>query len=144
MSKITFYGYNEKGKYRQHHQSVFDAYWQGQPDGNYSGTFEKSVAPKTLPQMAYYYSVIVPSALKQMKADGNDTYKVEVGGGVKELPIDEDLVDKILKGACMVKSKSRLSIEEASEFIEKCIRWCARYLGCVIPDADKDWRQAKP
>jgi hypothetical protein len=45
----------------------------------------------------------------------------------------------ILKQACMVESKGRMSIEEASEFIEKCIKWCARYLGCVIPPADKNW-----
>ena len=140
MNKVTFYGYNEKGKYYWHHQGVFDSYWQGQPDGNYSGTFGKSVAPKTLPQMAYYHSVVVPAALKAIIAAGNDTYKVEVGGGVKEFPIDEDMTDKILKGACHVKSKGRMNIEEASEFIDRCIMWCARYLGCVIPPADKNWR----
>ena len=136
----TFYGYNEKGKFHWHHQTVFDAYWQGQPDGSQSATFSKSVAPKTLPQMAYYYAVIVPAALKEMIAAGNDTYRVEVGGGTKEFKTDKEMVDKILKDACHVKSKGRMSIEEASEFIDRCIRWCARYLGCVIPDPDKDWK----
>ena len=141
MSATTFYGYNEKGKFHWHHQSVFDSYWQGQPDGNQSATFDKSVAPKTLPQMAYYHAVIVPEALKGMIASGNDTYEIKVGGGVKEFKMDEVMVDKILKGACQVKSKGRMSIEEASEFIDRCIRWCARYLGCVIPDASPTWRE---
>ena len=141
MNSVTFYGFNEKGKFHWHHQGVFDSYWQGQSDGNYSGTFDKSVAPKTLPQMAYYHAVIVPAALKGIIAAGNGTYKVEVGGGVKEFPMDDDMVDKILKGACHVKSKGRMNMEEASEFIDKCIMWCARYLGCVIPNPDPLWRE---
>lgn len=140
---VTFYCYNEKGKFHWHHQGVFDSYWQGQPDGNQSATFDKSVAPKTLPQMAYYHKIIVPEALKAMIASGNDTYKVEVGGGVKEFLMDDVMVDKILKGACHVKSKARMNMEEASEYIDRCIMWCARYLGCAIPEPDRNWKETK-
>src|SRR4030043_448889 len=136
--QTTFYGYIEKGKWNWHHEGIFQSYCKGQKDGIYSLTIEKSTHPKTLPQMAYYYAVIVPEALKAIKEMGNETYQVPIGDKVKELEINEDIVDAILKSACKVTSKSRMSMEEASEFLEKCIRWCARYLGCVIPDPDKN------
>jgi hypothetical protein len=137
---VTFYGYIEKGVYHRYHQGVFEAYCRGMKDGDYSETFSKTTHPKTLAQLAYYYAVIIPAALKQMKADGNDTYTVQIGERTKELPLNEDVVDMILKQACLVKSKARMSQEEASEFLDRCIKWCARYLGCVIPPADKDWK----
>lgn len=141
-NKITFYGYIEKGRWHWHHKGVFDAYCKGQKDGNYSATLNESVPPKTLPQMAYYYSVIIPAAMKQIKADNDgDSYIVKIGNREKEVEIDEDTVDKILKGACKVKSKGRMTMKEASEFIDKCIKWCARYLGIVIPDPDPNWKE---
>lgn len=137
--KVTFYGTIKDGIYTRTHPEIFDAYCLGQPDGEYSDDFQKTVAPKTLAQLAYYYAVIIPTALRQMQEDGNGSYVVMIGSRAKKMPLDKDVVDRILKEACMVESKGRMSIEEASEFIEKCIRWCARYLGCVIPPADKDW-----
>lgn len=138
--KVTFYGNITKGVYTLYHREVFEAWCLGAKDGDYSLTLTKTVHPKTLAQLAYYYAVIIPTALNQMKADGNDTYVVKIGDKEKELPIDEDVVDTILKQACLVKSKGRMSMEEASEFIERCIRWCARYLGCVIAPPDKNWK----
>ena len=139
--KVTFYGEITKAVFGLHHREVFDAWVLGAKDGNYSMTLAPTVHPKTLAQLAYYYAVIIPSALTQMKADENDTYIVKIGDKEKVLPIDTDVVDTILKQACMVKSKGRMSQEEASEFIDKCIMWCARYLGCVIPDPDKNWKE---
>jgi len=137
--KTTFYGTIKDGIYTRTHPEIFDAYCLGQLDGEYSDDFHKAVAPKTLAQLAYYYAVIIPTALRQMQEDGNDKYVVMIGSRAKEIPLDKDIVDRILKETCMVESKSRMSIEEASEFIERCIKWCARYLGCVIPPANKDW-----
>ena len=138
--KITFYGSIEKGRFSLHHKEVFEQWCLGRKDGNYSLTLTKTSHPKTLAQLAYYYAVIIPTALRQMREDGNDTYAVTIGDKTKELPIDEDVVDTILKQACMVKGKGRMSMEEASEFIDRCIMWCARYLGCAIPDPDKNWK----
>lgn len=137
--KTRFYGTIKDGVYTRTHPEIFDAYCLGQPDGEYSDEFSKTIAPKTLAQLAYYYAVIIPTALRQMQEDGNGSYVVMIGSRAKEMPLDKDVVDRILKEACMVGDKSRMSIDEASEFIEKCIKWCARYLGCVIPPADKNW-----
>ena len=138
--KTTFYGTIKDGVYTRTHSEIFDAFCLGQPDGEYSDDFQKAVAPKTLAQLAYYYAVIIPTALRQIVEElKQDTYIVKIGEREKKMPMDKDMVDKILKDACMVKNKSRMSIDEASEFIERCIKWCARYLGCIIPPANKDW-----
>lgn len=142
----NFYGRIKDGVYTRTNPEIFDAYCLGQPDGEYCDTFKKAVAPKTLAQLAYYYAVIVPTALRQMKAEGNGTKTIKTGkGGIREkiLPLDKDDMDDILKDACATKGKSRMSIEEASEFMERCILWCAQWLGCVIPPADKNWMRTK-
>jgi hypothetical protein len=137
--KVKFYGTIKDGTYTRTHPEIFDAYCLGQPDGEYCDEFSKAVAPKTLAQLAYYYAVIIPTALSQMQEDGNGTKTIKVGSREKLLPLDKDDIDKILKDACATKDKGRMSMEEASEFIERCILWCATWLGCVIPPADKNW-----
>jgi hypothetical protein len=135
-------------KWALNRAQVFDAYVAGQDDGNYYLTLHKRKGPpKTLPQMAYYYAVIVPTALKQMIADGNKNYVVKVGDKFAEVPLTKDIVDTVLKSRCAkfdgetVTDKANMSKEEASDFIDRVIRWCARYLHCVIPDPDPNWRQ---
>ena len=137
--KTTFYGTIKDGIYTRTHPEIFDAYCLGQADGEYSEDFQKTVSPKTLAQLAYYYAVIIPTALRQMKEDGNGTKTIRVGNREKLMPLDKDDIDDMLKDACATKNKGRMSIEEASEFIERCILWCATWLHCVIPPADKDW-----
>ena len=137
--KVKFYGAIKDGIYTQTHPEIFDAYCLGQPDGEYCDEFSKAVAPKTLAQLAYYYAVIIPTALRAMQAEGNGTKTMRVGKREKILPLDKDDIDDMLKDACATKGKGRMSIEEASEFIERCILWCATWLGCVIPPADKNW-----
>lgn len=101
--------------------------------------------PKTGQQLAYYYAVINPAVMKAMKEEGNEHYVVKVGGRFKELPLTEEVVDYMLKESCCLpeKSKANISKEEAMEFIDRCIRWAARYLGCVIPEPDINWKENK-
>jgi len=122
---------------------VFDAYCAGQKDGDYYVTLHKvKGSPKTLEQLGYFHAVIVPTAHKQMIADGNRTVIFEIDGRKKEIPLTEDMVIEILKGVwaktkgVAVKSKADMTKLEASELIEISIEWCARYLHCVIPEPE--------
>lgn len=102
--------------------------------------------PKTLPQLAYYYAVILPTAYKQMVDDGNDTLIIEIAGQKKEIPLTEDIVDKMFKHTWAKHVgedkvfKSKMTKEQCSQFMDYIIRWCALHLGCVIPEADENWR----
>ena len=140
--KPKFYGKIKNGKFSLNKGQPFDAYVAGQSDGNYHISIHKTKGPpKTLPQLGYYYAVIVPHALKAMKEHGWDTYTIQIAGNTKELPMCKEVVDYILKDACAweEKSKANMDKQECSRFIDRCIQWCARYLGCVIPSPpDKD------
>ena len=141
-----FYGKIKNGNWNLTRWTVFHAFAKGQPDGDYYIELHRAKGPpKTLQQLGYYYAVVLPTAYRAMVELGNDTMTIAIGGGVKEVPLSQDVVDSILKQVwatrkgCEVKSKAKFSIEEASELIDWSIQWCARYLGCVIPSPpDKD------
>lgn len=140
-----FHGRISGGVFRLNRPKVFDAYAQGKKDGDYHITIHKTKGtPKTLEQLGYYYAVIVPTAFQAMVEQGNERMVVKIGDKLKEIPLTEDTVDLLLKEACAkfdgknVTNKAKMSKEECSRFIDKCIRWCARYLGCVIPEPDTE------
>jgi len=123
---------------------VFESYVKGLKDGNYYLELHKvKGTPKTLEQLGYYYAVVVPTAYKQMVEDGNDHIVIKIGNKFKEVPITEEVVDLMLKESCAkfdgknVILKRDMTKEEASIFLSKSIRWCARYLHCVIPEPDE-------
>lgn len=138
-----FHGENKNGRFLLNSPKVFDAYCAGEPDGKYYINLHKVKVMKTNEQLGYFHAVVVPTALKQMIADGNRTVKFEIEGRVKKIPLTKEMVVDILKGvwakktSVKIKSKSRMTIEEASELIDISIEWCARYLHCSIPEADK-------
>lgn len=143
--QVEFHGTIKSGKFLLNRPKVFDAYALGQQDGNYYIVLHKTKgSPKTLEQLGYYYAVIVPTAFKQMVEDGNEKMIVKIGDKFKEVPITEDVVDLLLKETCAkldgqkVTLKRNMSKSECSEFIDRVIRWCARYLHCVIPPSDTE------
>lgn len=134
-----FHGRIESGKWSLNREQVFNAYVQGQPDGDYYIEMRKAKGTsKTLEQLGYYYAVIIPTVYRQLVDDGNETFVVKIGSKFREVPLTKDIVDLLLKEACAFseKSKAKMSMEECSAFIDRCIRWAARWLGCVIPPPD--------
>jgi len=139
-----FHGKVNKGWFLFNKPKVFRAYTSGLKDGDYYATLHKvKGSSKTLEQLGYFHAVVVPTAHKQMIADGNRTVKFELNGRVKELPLTEDMVVEILKAVWAknkgveVKSKADMTKLEASELIDISIEWCARFLHCSIPEPNK-------
>lgn len=136
-----FFGKIRKGLFFYNNFKVFLLYVKGLREGDYYITLQKvKGSPKTLEQLGYFHAVIVPTAYKQMIADGNRTVKFEMDGRIKELPLTEDMVVEILKEVWAkskgveVKSKADMTKLEASELISISIEWAARYLHCSIPE----------
>ena len=139
-----FHGKIRKGLFFYNNFKVFLLYVKGLKDGDYYSTLHKvKGSPKTLEQLGYFHAVVVPTAYKQMIADGNRTVIFEIDGRRKELPLTEDMVVEILKGVWAkktgveVKSKADMTKSEARELISISIEWAARYLHCSIPDAEE-------
>lgn len=109
----------------------------------------KSKGPsKTNEQLAYYYAVVVETAFQQMRDDGNDEMNVDIAGKIRIVPLTRDVVDIILKDA-YAKSigvgkiqKRDMSKMDCMALIDFAIRWCAKYLHCVIPEPDTNWRES--
>lgn len=136
-----FLGKIKDGLFYYNNFKVFCAYTKGLKDGDYYINLHKvKGSPKTLEQLGYFHAVVVPTAHKQMIADGNRTVKFEIDGKEKELPLTEDMVVVMLKEiwakvkGIKVKSKADMTKGEASELISISIEWCARYLHCSIPE----------
>lgn len=139
--KIEFEGKLVGGKFCLNRKTVWSAYLAGLQNGNYYLTINKRKGePKTLEQLAYLYAVIIPTVYQQLIDDGNETFVVKIGKKFKEVPLTKDVVDLMLKESCAFeeKSKAKMTKEQCSEFIDRCIRWAARYLHCVIPPPDKE------
>lgn len=138
-----FHGQLVAGKFTLNNRQVFDAYCKGLKNGAYYLELHKRKGPpKTLEQLGYYFAVIIPTVKQAMVEHGNDYFVVKVGDKFKELPINDEVVDQLLKEACAkfdgkIVNKADMTKEQASEFIDRCIRWAARYLGCVIPEPEK-------
>ncbi len=142
--KPEFHGTITVDGWTMHSPKVFAAYVAGQKPGKYYLTLTKVKGPpKTAEQLGYYYAVVLPTAYKQMLEDGNDTIIVQIGDKQKEVPLTEDVVDGVLKAACAkfngqnVKDKRNMTKEDAAVFLGDTIRWCARYLHCVIPEPER-------
>ena len=136
-----FYIKINNGKWSFNRGQVFDAYVQGQQDGDYYIEMHKTKGPsKTMEQLGYYYAVIIPTVYRQLVEDGHEDFVINIGGKFKEVPLTTDVVDLLLKESCAGpdKSKAKMSKQECSEFIDKCIRWAARWLSCVIPPPDTE------
>ena len=142
--QVEFHGKITNGRFLLNRPKVFDAYMMGLKDGNYYIEIYKNQGPmKTNEQLGYFHAVVVPAAMRQIIEDGNESIVVKIGKGssqhFKEVPITEDNVVNILKGVwaktkgVKIKSKADMTKEECSELIDISIRWCARYLHCVIP-----------
>ena len=115
-------------------------------DGEYIVSIQKATKEKTIPQMAYYYAVILPTVLREMEQQGHDSITIVSDGEIVNLPLTSENIDLyILKPRCarvrdgQLITKTFMTIEEASMFIENCLLWAAESLGCVIPDANPEW-----
>ncbi len=80
----------------------------------------------SLAQMGYYYAVILPTVHSELVSLGHENMGV---------PISRETADGILKHYCAEGGlKRNMSVEDAKEFIDKCIYWANTKLGCRIPE----------
>ena len=137
---IEFDGKLVDGRLTLNHRSIFTTYLASLKDGNYYLTIARRKGPpKTLEQLGYFHAVVVRTVYNQMVEDGQDSIVIGIGKGYKEIPLTEDMVVVMLKmiwakeKGVDIKSKAKMTKEEASELIDVSIRWAARWLSCVIP-----------
>lgn len=109
------------------------------PNATYNFSFEESKSPKTIKQLGFLFGAIV-SALQNYYYDTEgEIFEKDV---IKELLYNEIGIDSELylpsgKKVIYKKSLSKMTKEEASEFINRCIDWIEINTDCILSPAIK-------
>ena len=105
------------------------------PDGRYFVKIEKK-NKRSLPQNAYYHSCIVQEIKRGMYEIGYDEISTnEVHEFLKAKFLQKETINKKTGEVIYVPgSTAKLTTIEFNEFIEKCQKFAAEYLGIVIAD----------
>lgn len=143
MTKIVFMCTKRDGQLVLDHSKIYRSYVEWLKDGHYVMSIRKPTRPKTLPQLAYYYGVILPAINAGMREQGNSDITINTLGVVVQLPLTDQNIDTYILKPRFARQedgkhidKADMTIEQASEFIDACVCWAAQYLGCVIPASE--------
>jgi len=104
-------------------------------DGRYHFTIKKK-NNRSLPQNAYYHGCIVPEIKRGMYEIGYDEISTnQVHELLKAKFLQNEIINKHDGEVILVPgSTATLTTIEFNEFIEKCQKFAAEYLGIVIAD----------
>jgi len=104
-------------------------------DGRYHFTIKKK-NNRSLPQNAYYHGCIVPEIKRGMYEIGYDEISTnQVHELLKAKFLQKEIINKHDGEVILVPgSTATLTTIEFNEFIEKCQKFAAEYLGIVIAD----------
>jgi len=87
----------------------------------------------TISQQRYYFGVVVALVAEYIGESREDTHELLKA---EHLPKREiELLDE--RRLTMPPSTRSLTIEQYTEYIERCRRWAAQFLGLSIPDASQ-------
>ena len=152
MKKAEFIGDQFEGKFKLRHQQVYKQYQKGLPNGAYKIAVTMLYPPKTIPQLGYYYAVVVEAVKADMiEQNGSEFVEYKCAGKTFQQKIDKDFVDEYIKRNCAriegdrlcvavkddtrkVHSKGNMSKIQAMQLLDNAIQWCARDLHIVIPE----------
>ena len=108
---------------------------------------KKKGKPKSNQQLGYYYAVILPAAVQAFVEAEDFSLTIEHPKGNIELELTLDNMDSFLKvryaaATGIYVNKSDMNMAECAAYEDWCIKWCAAWLNCQIPPADKNYRQS--
>ena len=108
-------------------------------------TVQKEQLPKTIPQLAYYYAVILPTGFEAMAENDKVCLEFSVGDKTAKIPLTLDSVDLFFKARYaeyrgVYLDKAEMSKEQCADFEDFVIQWLATWLNCHVPPADLNWR----
>ena len=111
----------------------------------------KDFRKRSIPQNAYYWSVVVPLVRKGLYEAGFDEVRTNDDAHeiIKHVHLKKQMVSKQTGDVIDIAgSSSSLSIPEFNEFIERVCKWASEYLGIYIPSPNEqlaefeEWEQS--
>ena len=149
MAKAQFIMEKSSGKLRfcgEQQESLYHAWASGLLDGTVIDvTLTKHRHPKTLAQLGYYFAVLMPFAVQELRNQGHDElFEVSVGDLKTGVETNTDTVDILFKTLFRsYKSMERIPLkrnmndEEMGELIDFTLAWLAKNLGAIAPLPNK-------
>jgi hypothetical protein len=144
MKPVTLYMHKTCGtlKWRGHQKVIYDAWVDKLKDDQTIEVRMKINRPmKTLPQLGYYHSVMLPFAVEGFIELGHDVlYTASAFGDHDEEKTCNESMDRYFKG--LFKSykgmkkmprKRDMTVDEFSEFIDFLLKWLAEKPGIYVP-----------
>lgn len=101
----------------------------------------KDFRKRSIPQNAYYWSVMVPMIKEGLYEAGFDeiTNNDEAHEIIKQVHLSKRMTSKQTGDIIDISgSTTKLSITEFNEFIERVCKWAAEYLGIQIPSPNEE------
>ena len=109
--------------------------WLWTKSGKLQFILKKQFRKRSLPQNAYFHSVIVPMIAEEVGED-----EVRIKALLKSMFLSRKITIKGKNGEekteTIVGRTSKLNTEQFAIFIDKCIVWSSSFLGIIIPDPD--------
>jgi len=147
MARAEFYMEKRGGTLRwcgDAQRRLYEAYVSGLPDSQIvEVVFAKRKHDKTMPQLGYWYAVLMPFAAKELRAAGHDElFEVAIGDlktGVATTDQTTDLLFKTLFAAhkqMPYMRKRDMTDETMSQLIDFTLAWLAKNLGAVAPQPE--------
>lgn len=104
----------------------------------------KDYRRRSLPQNAYYWSVVVPMVRRGLYESGFDEVQTDQDAHelIKKEFVRKEFVNKQTGEVVSITgSTAGLSVSEFAEYLEKICRWASEYLGVVIPSPNQEMAQ---
>jgi hypothetical protein len=145
--RVTVYMFKHAGKLAcwSTYQTLYDSFVAGlKDDATVKVTYNEEKSEKTLQQLGYYYAVIIPVVIEALLEKGNDSIaESQLFGYPVPLRPNKLYVDIMLKQiyglstAAFDVSKTTMTIDEMSDFLDFTIKWIAENLGRSVPPPTK-------
>ena len=122
-------------------QRLYDAWIAGVPDGFVASvTFVKQRKPKSNPQLGYWYAVLMPFAVRELREAGYDSLaEIKVEWETNDGHVDE--MFKYLfaqaKGLPETPRKRNMSTEDMGQLIDFTMEWLAKNLHVIAPEPER-------
>jgi hypothetical protein len=138
MQKLELTGHiSEDGQITIHHRLALEEWARQNPGRNILVKFERRGAKRSLPQNAYYHSVVVASVKMGLLDIGYSLSHDEVHYFLKQKFNPIQIPNKEGEVIEVPGTTTEMNKVQFTEYIERISQWCAEYLGVVIPPANK-------
>jgi hypothetical protein len=129
----------KKGSFRIHNRKDFDAEMNTLPEGRYTIEIKKYRKNKSVEQLGYYFSCVLPMFLSAAVAQGWELTSIdECDAWLKSMFAERDLINRNTAEIVKIPAlKRNMTTTDFMVYVDQVRNYCAEYLGVYIPEPEK-------